>query len=74
MEINQQKKLNSTLFGSTDNPVGVATSVVSKDLSDVTIDDDHSQLDEFLSSSTQLSGKWDHIFVSLQNPVYSSVS
>lgn len=38
-----------------DDPVGVATSTVSKDLSDVTIDDDHSQLDEFLSSSTQLS-------------------
>lgn len=37
-----------------DDPTATAVSAVSKDLSDVTIDDDHSMLDEFLSSSTQL--------------------
>ena len=30
----------------------VAASVASKDLSDIAIDDDHSQLDEFLASTT----------------------
>ena len=41
----------------TEDPVTAATSAVSRDLSDVTIDDDRSQLDEFLSSSAQLAGK-----------------
>ena len=36
----------------------VATSAESQDLSDVAIDDDRSQLDEFLASTTLTSGKF----------------
>jgi len=48
----------------TDNPVVVATSVASTDLSDIAIDDDRSLLDEFLASQTLTSGKYDQrVFV-----------
>ena len=45
------------MLGYADDTVAAATPAISKDLSDVTIDDDYSLLDEFLSSSAQQPGK-----------------
>ena len=51
--------------------VVAATSDASIDLSDIAIDDDHSQLDEFLASSTQLSGKYNqHVFILILQVIF----